>query len=196
MSRGVLFHGTILLPNGSMYDYADTNGRLLVGKDLTFDIWKHHNAPWRGIQQGCVHLQSSSSNNAMSPSTDQSVWYMQGVEYSVYKTSDGTGTPLSTFTVDVNGKSNWVSLANETYYAKETKTNSRYKPDPKPIEFTVSTGGRLEVKPVISPIPLQDSLPMTGDFKAVITLMIILSAVVLINVFNMVINRRIVSKLV
>lgn len=49
VKRGVLFPGSILLPNGSMLDEADTNGRLLIGKNLTLDIWEHHNAPWIGL---------------------------------------------------------------------------------------------------------------------------------------------------
>lgn len=48
---GVLFPGSILLPNGSMYDIGDTNGRLLIGKNLTFHIWEHHNAPWIGFDE-------------------------------------------------------------------------------------------------------------------------------------------------
>ena len=48
---GVLFPGSILLPRGSFYDIADTNGRILVGKDLTFNIWEHHNAPWVGFDE-------------------------------------------------------------------------------------------------------------------------------------------------
>lgn len=47
--RAVLFPGSILLPAGSMHDIADTNGRLLVGKNLILDIWEHHNAPWIGM---------------------------------------------------------------------------------------------------------------------------------------------------
>lgn len=50
-ARGVLFPGSILLPHGSLYDLADTNGRILVGKNLTFDIWEHHNAPWIGFDE-------------------------------------------------------------------------------------------------------------------------------------------------
>lgn len=50
-NSGVLFPGSILLPRGSMYDYGDTNGRLLIGKDLTLDIWEHHNAPWIGFDE-------------------------------------------------------------------------------------------------------------------------------------------------
>lgn len=50
-NRGVLFPGSVLLPRGSMYDLGDTNGRILVGKDLTFDIWEHHNAPWIGFDE-------------------------------------------------------------------------------------------------------------------------------------------------
>lgn len=49
--QGTLFPGSILLPRGSFYDYADTNGRILVGKDMTFDIWEHHNAPWTGFNE-------------------------------------------------------------------------------------------------------------------------------------------------
>lgn len=49
VKRGTLFPGSILLPNGSMLDEADTNGRILVGKNLTLDIWEHHNAPWIGL---------------------------------------------------------------------------------------------------------------------------------------------------
>ncbi|MBT1162535.1 choice-of-anchor A family protein [Bifidobacterium sp. SO1] len=48
-SMAVMFPGSILLPNGSMYDLADTNGRLLIGKNLRFNIWEHHNAPWIGL---------------------------------------------------------------------------------------------------------------------------------------------------
>lgn len=51
LQRGVLFPGSILLPYGSLYDYPDTNGRILVGKNLTFDIWEHHNAPWIGFDE-------------------------------------------------------------------------------------------------------------------------------------------------
>lgn len=50
-SKGTLFPGSVLLPRGSLYDYADTNGRILVGKDMTFDIWEHHNAPWTGFNE-------------------------------------------------------------------------------------------------------------------------------------------------
>lgn len=190
MSRGVLFPGSILLPNGSMYDYADTNGRLLIGKDLIFDIWEHHNAPWRGIQQGCVTLQTTSSSSSMNPSVNQSVWSMQGIEYNVYKTADGTGTPLTTFIIDGNGKSNWISLPKGTYYAIETRTNDRYERNPNPIEFTVSTGDKLEVKSEILPLPLQDSLPMTGDFKMGLMLLISLSVMIIIIVFNLRSNQR------
>lgn len=28
---------------------CDQNGRLLVGKDLTLDVWEHHNNPWVGF---------------------------------------------------------------------------------------------------------------------------------------------------
>lgn len=47
--KGALFPGSILLPNGNLTDIADTNGRILVGKNLTLDIWEHHNAPWIGM---------------------------------------------------------------------------------------------------------------------------------------------------
>lgn len=46
--KGALFPGSILLPTGSMHDIADTNGRILVGKNLTMEVWEHHNAPWIG----------------------------------------------------------------------------------------------------------------------------------------------------
>lgn len=48
---GALFPGSILLPRGNMYDVVDTNGRLLIGKDLTLNIWEHHNAPWIGFDE-------------------------------------------------------------------------------------------------------------------------------------------------
>lgn len=49
--QGVLFPGSVLVANGSMTDFADTNGRLLVGKDLDLSIWEHHNAPWVGFDE-------------------------------------------------------------------------------------------------------------------------------------------------
>jgi len=49
--KGSLFPGSILLPRGNMTDYADTNGRILVGKNLNLDIWEHHNAPWIGFDE-------------------------------------------------------------------------------------------------------------------------------------------------
>lgn len=48
---GALFPGSILLPHGNMRDIVDTNGRLLIGKDLTLHIWEHHNAPWIGFDE-------------------------------------------------------------------------------------------------------------------------------------------------
>lgn len=51
LGKGVLFPGSILLPNGSMTDYADTNGRILVGGNLDFVVWEHHNAPWVGFDE-------------------------------------------------------------------------------------------------------------------------------------------------
>lgn len=51
INKGVLFPGSILLPHGSLNDLADTNGRILVGKNITFDIWEHHNAPWTGFNE-------------------------------------------------------------------------------------------------------------------------------------------------
>lgn len=62
VGRGVLFPGSILLPYGSMYDTADTNGRILVGKNLTFDIWEHHNAPWIGFDEPqCFTVQGNTT---------------------------------------------------------------------------------------------------------------------------------------
>jgi len=51
LGKGSLFPGSILLPNGSMTDYADTNGRLLIGGNLDFNVWEHHNAPWIGFDE-------------------------------------------------------------------------------------------------------------------------------------------------
>ncbi len=34
-----------------MTDYADTNGRILVGGNLDFVVWEHHNAPWVGFDE-------------------------------------------------------------------------------------------------------------------------------------------------
>lgn len=51
LGKGSLFPGSILLPNGDMTDYADTNGRLLIGGNLDFDVWEHHNAPWVGFDE-------------------------------------------------------------------------------------------------------------------------------------------------
>ena len=51
LGKGSLFPGSILLPDGSMTDYADTNGRLLIGGNLDFNVWEHHNAPWIGFDE-------------------------------------------------------------------------------------------------------------------------------------------------
>ncbi|MBT1162748.1 choice-of-anchor A family protein [Bifidobacterium sp. SO1] len=50
-SKGVLFPGSILIPRGSFSDIADTNGRLLIGKNLTLTIWEHHNIAWTGFDE-------------------------------------------------------------------------------------------------------------------------------------------------
>lgn len=61
-ARGVLFPGSILLPNGSMMDYADTNGRLLIGKNLKTSLWEHHNAPWVGFDEPqCFNVEGKTS---------------------------------------------------------------------------------------------------------------------------------------
>ena len=49
--KGALLPGSIVLPHGDMTDYADTNGRLLVGGNLDFVVWEHHNAPWVGFDE-------------------------------------------------------------------------------------------------------------------------------------------------
>ena len=41
--------GTVLAPKANMRMRCDQNGRLLVGKDLTLDVWEHHNNPWVGF---------------------------------------------------------------------------------------------------------------------------------------------------
>ena len=51
IAKGVLFPGSILLPHGNLYDLADSNGRILVGNNITFEIWEHHNAPWIGFDE-------------------------------------------------------------------------------------------------------------------------------------------------
>lgn len=46
---GVLFPGTMLMPNATAYIGADTNGHILIGGTGTSTIWtwEHHNVPWR-----------------------------------------------------------------------------------------------------------------------------------------------------
>lgn len=62
LGKAALFPGSILQPRGSMIDYADTNGRILVGKNLTFDIWEHHNAPWVGFDEPqCFNVDGKTS---------------------------------------------------------------------------------------------------------------------------------------
>ena len=52
--------GSILAPKASMTVNPDTNGRLLVGKDLTLDVWEHHNNPWIGFNdQYSTNVQAS-----------------------------------------------------------------------------------------------------------------------------------------
>ena len=41
--------GTVLAPKANVRMRCDQNGRLLVGKDLTLDVWEHHNNPWVGF---------------------------------------------------------------------------------------------------------------------------------------------------
>ena len=41
--------GTVLAPKANVKMQCDQNGRLLVGKDLTLDVWEHHNNPWVGF---------------------------------------------------------------------------------------------------------------------------------------------------
>ncbi|MBT1162747.1 choice-of-anchor A family protein [Bifidobacterium sp. SO1] len=50
-SSGVLFPGSILLPNGKLTVFADTNGRLLVGGDMEWKVWEHHNLAWIGFDE-------------------------------------------------------------------------------------------------------------------------------------------------
>ncbi|MBT1162546.1 choice-of-anchor A family protein [Bifidobacterium sp. SO1] len=50
-SNGVMFPGSILIPRGGMEVNADTNGRLYVGKNLTLNIWEHHNIAWIGFNE-------------------------------------------------------------------------------------------------------------------------------------------------
>lgn len=47
--KGVLFPGTLLMPNATAEIYADTNGHVLIGGAGTskIDTWEHHNMPWR-----------------------------------------------------------------------------------------------------------------------------------------------------
>ena len=47
--RGVLFPGTLLMPNATADIIADTNGHVLIGGTGTSTIWtwEHHNVAWR-----------------------------------------------------------------------------------------------------------------------------------------------------
>ncbi|MBT1162537.1 choice-of-anchor A family protein [Bifidobacterium sp. SO1] len=47
----VQFPGSILIPRGELGTQATTNGRLLIGKDLTLNTLEHHNAPWIGFDE-------------------------------------------------------------------------------------------------------------------------------------------------
>lgn len=48
-SEGVLFTGTMLLPNATLSTKADLNGHILIGGEGTssIEVWEHHNTPWR-----------------------------------------------------------------------------------------------------------------------------------------------------
>nr|WP_276310688.1 choice-of-anchor A family protein [Bifidobacterium sp. SO1] len=60
ISNAVLFPGSILIPRGDLYDVADTNGRLLIGKNLTLNVWEHHNIAWTGFDEPqCFALQGN-----------------------------------------------------------------------------------------------------------------------------------------
>ena len=55
---------------------CDQNGRLLVGKDLTLDVWEHHNNPWVGFVDDngvTVDAATTASHDGVDVGTDKAV---------------------------------------------------------------------------------------------------------------------------
>ncbi|WP_368118369.1 choice-of-anchor A family protein [Bifidobacterium adolescentis] len=68
--------GTVLAPKADVRMRCDQNGRLLVGKDLTLDVWEHHNNPWVGFADNngvTVDAATTASHDGVDVGTDKAV---------------------------------------------------------------------------------------------------------------------------
>jgi len=68
--------GTVLAPKANVRMRCDQNGRLLVGKDLTLDVWEHHNNPWVGFvgdNSVTVDAATTASHDGVDVGTDKAV---------------------------------------------------------------------------------------------------------------------------
>ena len=68
--------GTVLAPKANVKMQCDQNGRLLVGKDLTLDVWEHHNNPWVGFVDDnsvTVDAATTASHDGVDVGTDKAV---------------------------------------------------------------------------------------------------------------------------
>ena len=68
--------GTVLAPKANVRMRCDQNGRLLVGKDLTLDVWEHHNNPWVGFVDDnsvTVDAATTASHDGVDVGTDKAV---------------------------------------------------------------------------------------------------------------------------
>lgn len=68
--------GTVLAPKSNMTMMIDQNGRLLVGKNLTMDVWEHHNNPWVGFDDNntmSVDAATTASHDGVDVGTSQAV---------------------------------------------------------------------------------------------------------------------------
>ena len=68
--------GTVLAPKANVRMRCDQNGRLLVGKDLTLDVWEHHNNPWVGFVDDnsvTVNAATTASHDGVDVGTDKAV---------------------------------------------------------------------------------------------------------------------------
>jgi choice-of-anchor A domain-containing protein len=54
--------GSVLAANSDVTMECDQNGRLLVGKNLTLNVWEHHNNPWIGFNdQNSIAVQAATT---------------------------------------------------------------------------------------------------------------------------------------
>ena len=157
LGKGSLFPGSILLPNGSMTDYADTNGRLLIGGDLDFDVWEHHNAPWIGFDEpqrftlyGSTRAEASNATYA----GNQAVYDTLALRSAG---SNGKGTTV--FDLKVAG------LSATLFYRDPSGNVSKTKPKAFPVAEVSKSGSATIVKsPEFTPSDLGMGAWAAGEY--------------------------------